>query len=146
VQPVPSFSKSEFFDRTLPTEAIDALLSNFAGARVAGQSGELDCMPFGGAYNRVPAAATAFPHRCARFLLKHTVVFDRDSSAAEKEAARGWLTRSWESVHPWGTGGVYVNFSEPDLQLPESAYYGANCERLLSVKRRYDPDDVFGFR
>jgi len=35
---------------------------------------------------------------------------------------------------------------EPDLRSPEHAYCGANLERLLSVKRRYDPDDVFGFR
>jgi FAD/FMN-containing dehydrogenase len=49
-------------------------------------------------------------------------------------------------VHPWGTGGVYVNFTEPELRSPETAYYGANYERLLSVKRRYDPDNVFGFR
>jgi FAD/FMN-containing dehydrogenase len=145
-QPVPSFSKSEFFERPLPREAIDALLANFAAARVAGQSRELDCMPLGGAYNGVPADATAFPHRSARFLLKHAVVFDRDASTEEKGAARRWLTRSWESVHPWGTGGVYVNFHEPDLREPETAYYGPNWERLRSVKRRYDADDVFGFR
>jgi FAD/FMN-containing dehydrogenase len=146
VQPVPSFSKSEFFERPLPCEAIEALLANFAAARVAGQSRELDCMPLSGAYNRVPADATAFPHRSARFLLKHAVVFDPGASTDEKEAARRWLTRSWESVHPWGTGGVYVNFPEPDLRRPGTAYYGGNYERLLTVKRRYDPDDVFGFR
>ena len=145
-RPVPSFSKSEFFERPLPRDAIDALLANFVAARVAGQSRELDCMSWGGAYNRVPADATAFPHRTARFLIKHAVVFGPDASDAGKEAARGWLTRSWESVHPWGTGGVYVNFTEPGLHRPETAYYGPNHERLLSVKRRYDPDNFFGFR
>ncbi len=98
VRPVPSFSKSEFFERPLPGEAIDALLANFAAARVADQSRELDCMPVGGAYDRVPADATAFPHRRARFLLKHAVVFDPDASSDEKKAARRWLTRSWEST------------------------------------------------
>jgi len=145
-QPVPSFSKSEFFERPLPSNAIDALLANLAAARVAGQSRELDCMPLGGAYHRVPAGGTAFPHRSARFLLKHAVVFDPDASAPEKEAARRWLERSWETVHPWGTGGVYVNFPEPELDSPETAYYGASYERLLSVKSRYDADNVFGFR
>jgi FAD/FMN-containing dehydrogenase len=146
VQPVPSFCKSEFFSQPLPQKAIDALLANFADARVPGQSRELDCMPLGGAYNRVATDATAFPHRRARFLLKHAVVVDRDDSSAEKEAARRWLTRTWDSVHPWGTGGVYVNFPERDLRRPEQAYYGANHARLLSIRRRYDPDDVFGFR
>jgi FAD/FMN-containing dehydrogenase len=145
-QPIHAFSKSEFFRRPLPAEAIAALVAHFAEARAAGQSRELDCMPWGGAYNRLPAGATAFPHRDARFLIKHTVVFDRDASSADKEAARRWLARSWESVHPWGTGGVYANFPEPDLPSPQTAYYGTNYERLLAVKRRYDPDNFFGVR
>jgi FAD/FMN-containing dehydrogenase len=145
-QPVHAFSKSEFFARQLSVEAIGALLAHFAGARVAGQSRELDFMPWGGAYNRVPADAAAFPHRAARHLLKHTVVFDGDVSADGKEAARQWLTGSWETVHPWGTGAVYANFREPDLPAPERAYYGTNFERVLAVKRHYDPDNVFRFR
>jgi hypothetical protein len=145
-QPVPAFSKSEFFRRPLPAEAITALMAHFAGARVAGESRELDWMPWGGAYNRVPADATAFPHRDARFLLKHTVALDPDASSRRKEVARKWLARSWESVHLWGSGGVYVNFPDPDLVMSENAYYGTNYERLLSVKRRYDPYDFFRFR
>jgi FAD/FMN-containing dehydrogenase len=145
-QPVHAFSKSEFFARQLPAQAIGALLAHFAGARVAGQARELDFMPWGGAYNRVPTDATAFPHRDARFLLKHTVVFDGDELSDERETARRRLARSWETVHPWGTGGVYANFREPDLPGPGRAYYGTNYDRLLAVKRRYDPDDFFGFR
>jgi FAD/FMN-containing dehydrogenase len=144
-QPVSSFSKSEFFAQAIPAEAVAALVAQLGEARVTGESRELDCMPFGGAYNRVPADATAFPHRDARFLLKHTVVVEPDASMREKEAARRWLARSSESVHPWGTGGVYVNFAEPDLASAEQAYHGTNYERLLAVKRRYDPDGFFRF-
>jgi FAD/FMN-containing dehydrogenase len=145
-QPVHSFSKSEFFEHSLPAEAVAALVEHLDEGRVAGESRELDCMPFGGAYNRVPADATAFPHRGARFLLKHTVVVDPEASRREKDAARLWLTRSWDSVHPWASGGVYVNFPDPDLVGAEHAYYGANYERLLSVKQQYDPDNFFRFR
>jgi FAD binding domain/Berberine and berberine like len=145
-QPVPAFSKSEFFQRPLPAETIAVLMAHFADARVAGESRELDWMPWGGAYSRVRADATAFPHRDARFLLKHAVAFDRDPPATRREIARQWLARSWESVHPWGSGGVYVNFPEPDLVGSEHAYYGANYERLLAVHRRYDPDNFFRFR
>jgi FAD/FMN-containing dehydrogenase len=145
-QPVHAFSRSEFFARQLPAEAVGTLVDHFAAARIPGQARELDCMPWGGAYNRLPADATAFPHRSARCVIKHTVVFDPDASAHGRDAARRWLARSWETVHPWGTGGVYANFREPDLRSPENAYYGTNHDRLLSVKRRYDPENFFGFR
>jgi FAD/FMN-containing dehydrogenase len=137
------FSKSEFFPRPLPTDAIAALLEHFSEGRVAGQSRELDFTPWGGAYNRVPADATAFVHRDARFLLKHAVVVDPDASNADRQAARRWLARSWASVHPWGSGGAYQNFPDPDLDDWAHAYYGTNLDRLVRVKAAYDPDDVF---
>ena len=58
--------------------------------------------------------------------------------------ARDWLARSWEIAHPAGTGGVYPNFPDSDLDDWDAAYHGANRERLLAVKRRYDPNGVFG--
>ncbi|MGH3088228.1 MAG: FAD-binding oxidoreductase [Rubrobacteraceae bacterium] len=137
------FSKSEFFRRPLPARAIDSLLENLAAGRASGQSRELDFTPWGGAYNRVSADATAFVHREESFLLKHAVVVDPDAPAAAREAARHWLARSWEIVHPWGSGGVYQNFPDPELDDPARAYYGTNHERLMRVKAKYDPDDFF---
>jgi FAD/FMN-containing dehydrogenase len=140
------YSKSEFFRRLLPTEAIAALVDHFHMERVAGQSRELDFTPWGGAYNRVPTDATAFVHRDERILLKQAVVVDPDASTAEREAARRWLARSWASTRPWGSGGVYPNFPDPDLEDWAHAYHGANFERLVRVKGRYDPDDFFSFQ
>jgi hypothetical protein len=65
---------------------------------------------------------------------------------AEGEAARGWLGRSWGLVRPWGSGGVYPNFPDPDLEAWPRAYHGANLERLRDLKQRYDPDGFFRFR
>ena len=134
------FSKSEFIAQRLPSEAIDALLAHL---RTAPAAAELDFSPWGGAYTRVAREATAFAHRTARFLLKHAIVVDRDATAGGRAAARAWLARSWELAHPFGTGGVYPNFPDPDLDDWDAAYHGANRERLLAVKRRYDPDGVF---
>jgi Berberine and berberine like len=133
------YSKSEFFARPLPTDAIAALLERFSEGRVAGQSRELDFTPWGGAYNRVPADATAFVHRHARFLLKHAVVVDPDTPSAERWAAPRWLARSWASVHPWGSGGAYQNFPDPDLDDWAHAYYGGNLDRLVRVKAGLRP-------
>ena len=52
-------------------------MKNFVQGRAASESRELDFfMPWGGAYNRVPPAATAFVHRDELFQLKHAVVID----------------------------------------------------------------------
>ena len=80
------------------------------------ESGEVTFTPWGGAYNRVPEDATAFPHRNELFLIQHLLVIDPD---AKSEAAREWLTQSWAIVHPHGSGGVYPNF--PDLDLEDWA-------------------------
>jgi hypothetical protein len=48
------YSKSEFFGRPLPGEAVGALLDAFVEGRTSGESRELDFMPWGGAYNRPP--------------------------------------------------------------------------------------------
>ena len=137
------YSKSEFFRRRLPADAIAALVDHFASDRVPGEARELDFSPWGGAYNRVPADATAFVHRAERFLLKQAVVVDPGASSVDTEAARRWLARSWELAHPWGAGGVYPNFPDPDLAEPACAYYGSNYSRLLRIKERYDPGSFF---
>jgi FAD/FMN-containing dehydrogenase len=140
------FSKSEFFGRSLPTEATATLVKNLLEGRVAGQSRELDFTPWGGAYNRVRADATAVVHRAELFLLKHAVVVDPDAPAVERETARDWLARSWELVRPWGSGRVYPNFPDPDLEDWAHAYYGTNYDRLARIKARYDPGGFFRFR
>ena len=139
------YSKSEFFRRPMTKEAIESLVANLAEGRVPGESRELDFTPWGGAYNRASPDATAFAHRDEIFLLKHAVVVEPEAPAAVREAARRWLGRSWAMVRQWGSGGVYPNFPDPDLDDWARAYHGANLDRLLRVKERYDPDGFFGF-
>jgi hypothetical protein len=125
------YNRSEFFRERLPREAIAELIRHFQAGRRPGETRELDFSPWGGAYNRVAVDATAFPHRDARFLLKQAAVLEPGM------APDPWLDRSWEIVHRWGTGGVYANFPEPGL--PDSAYWGANTERLSADARRWPP-------
>ena len=138
------YIKSEFFRAPLPAGAVEALVERFARGRRTGEARKLDFMPWGGAYNRVPADATAFPHRQERFLLEHSVVVPAGFDAAATEAARAWLSDSWEIVHPSGSGGVYANFPDADLPDEHRAYWGGNLERVRRVKEKYDPEGVFG--
>ncbi|WP_198663309.1 FAD-binding oxidoreductase [Jiangella endophytica] len=129
------YATSEFFDRVLPAEAIDALLRRFA----SGPAGrEIGFMPWGGGDHDVAPEATAFPHRRARYVVHHIVVTP-DAGAD----ARDWVRDLRDLLHPYGTGGVYANFADPGLTGWERAYYGDNAARLRDVKRRYDPDGVF---
>jgi FAD/FMN-containing dehydrogenase len=139
------FSKSEFFRRPVPTETIAALVENFTQGRGSGESRELDFMPWGGAYNRVRPDATAFVHRQELFQLKHAAVVDHQATTRQMEAADRWVARSWASVHPWGSGRVFQNFADPDLEGWADAYYGTNYDRLARVKARYDAVGFFRF-
>jgi Berberine and berberine like len=105
----------------------------------------LDFTPWGGAYNRVRDDATAFVHRGELFSLKHTVTTEPDSPQSARDVAERWLVRSWSSVRPWGTGRVFPNFPDPELEDWGHAYYGTNYQRLLRVKETYDPRNVFRF-
>jgi FAD/FMN-containing dehydrogenase len=138
-------ARSEFFGRPLPSEAVDGLLEAFSGNWTQGQFRELDFMPWGGAYNRTPSDATAFVHRSERLLLKHAAVVDPAATVAQKEAAIAWASRSWTRVHPWGSGRVFPNFADPDLEDWTATAYGANAEQLSRVRATYDPAGLFRF-
>jgi FAD/FMN-containing dehydrogenase len=140
------YSKSEFFGRPLPGEAVGALLEAFVEGRTSGESRELDFMPWGGAYNRRRPEDTAFVHRDELFLLKQAVAVDPNAPSGTKAAAHQAATRSWASVHAWGSGRVFQNFADPELEHWAAAYYGSNYHRLTRVKARYDPADRFNFQ
>ncbi|MBG0565529.1 FAD-binding oxidoreductase [Actinoplanes aureus] len=127
-----AYLRSEFFRQAVPAaELIDRLNTDHR----PGEQRELDFNPWGGAYNRVPADATAFPHRDARFLLKQT------ATVGAGERPGPWLESSYAITHPYGTGGAYPNFPEPDL--PPEAYSLGNTDRLRRIHASHDPDRMF---
>jgi FAD/FMN-containing dehydrogenase len=133
-----AYLRSEYFARSLSGEAIDALVAHLGAGD--GFHRELDFSPWAGAYNRTPVEASAFAHRDARFLLKHAAVVEPGGPVAE---AREWLDHADAITHPYGTGGKYPNFPEDGLDPWAVEYLGANRDRLLGLKRRYDPEGVF---
>jgi FAD/FMN-containing dehydrogenase len=139
------FTKSEFFRQPLPSDTITALVAHLTAGSAGSHAREVTFTPWGGAYNRVPADATAFAHRAELFIIQHLATIGPDAPTTARDAARGWLARSWALVHPWGSGGVYPNFPDPDLKNWARAYYGDNYERLVGVKARYDAENFFRF-
>lgn len=94
----------------------------------------------GGQMARVDNSATAFAHRDARFMV--TVMsdgIDPISAAAESR----WVTELWDEVKAAVTG-VYVNFLGDDgPQRLGQAYPPETLGRLVEIKRKFDPDNVF---
>ena len=127
-------SRSEFVRRALPADVVADLLDALGRDPVPGQQRELNFTPMGGAYNRVPADATAFVHRSERFLLEHVAV-----------GAPDWVHRSHGIAHPWASGRVYQNFPDRNLTDWAEAYHGSNHARLAGIKRAYDPQRALRF-
>lgn len=137
--------RSGFFNRPLSGAAIAELVDRFVAGRVPGQYRELEFVPWGGAYRRVPAGGTAFVHRDPLFLLALSADVSADAGDAARHGVHDWVTRRWAAIRPWAGGGVYPNY--PDLDLPDgpNAYHGDSLDRLMAVKARYDPSDLFHF-
>jgi len=101
----------------------------------------------GGAVADVPIDATAFPHRDAQFLVKLETSWADADSPAETAEGLAWLDGFAQQARASaGMAGAYVNFCNRDLDDWARAYYGVNLERLISVKRRWDPENAFRFR
>ena len=95
----------------------------------------------GGAASRVPADATAYPHRDVQFIMNaHT----RWSDPAHDQRCISWARELFDRMVPHATGGVYVNFMPADeAERVRQGAYGPNYERLAKLKARYDPDNLF---
>ena len=130
-----------FYDRLhyLPEVSdgfVDTLLAGFETAPTP-QSHVMTAW-MGGAVDRVKPGDTAFGHRGACAL---TWIIGC-SGDAPLEATGDWVRRLWDETAPFATGGVYVNALDLDRPVRD-AYADEIWERLVAVKRRYDPDGAF---
>jgi FAD/FMN-containing dehydrogenase len=94
----------------------------------------------GGAVGRVPTGATAYGRRDAAFTL---LVHGRWDDPARDGEVTAWARGVFESAAPFATGGVYVNFMSQDEGDRVRAAYGANHDRLVALKTRWDPTNLF---
>ena len=131
------YTKSGFVTEIRPG-LVDALVEGLVadappGTMVASQQG-------GGAIARVSATATAFPQRNSQ---ANVLAFVNWPAGADPTHHIEWIRAFWTAVEPF-TDGFYVN----DLELEASAAavrdnYDANHVRLVEVKNRYDPKNLF---
>ena len=96
--------------------------------------------PINGACHRVAPDATAFAYRDATFA---TVIAGMWPDPADNEANTAWVKDYYAATAPHSEAGGYVNFMAEDDQGRIRQNYNANYRRLVEIKRRYDPDNLF---
>ncbi|MFA3876768.1 FAD-binding oxidoreductase [Streptomyces sp. MMCC 100] len=133
-------ARSDFFDRSIPSAGIEALLSRLT--RVHGGAGSIAFTALGGAVNRVSPTATAFVHRRSRMLAQYLVSWRPGTSGT---AARSWLDSAHGAMRPYASGAAYQNYTDPALTDWRKAYYADAAPRLARLKHQYDPDRVFTY-
>ncbi|MGH8936606.1 MAG: FAD-binding oxidoreductase [Acidimicrobiia bacterium] len=126
------------FVTELTDEAIEAHLRH--GPKVPAVNSTVHIYPINGACHRVAADATAFAYRDATFA---TVIAGMWPDPADNEENIGWVRDYYEATAPHSEEGGYVNFMAGDDQDRIRVNYKGNYERLVDVKRKYDPGNLF---
>ena len=128
-----------FFD-DLPDGLVEVLASAAAERPSAGC--EIDLHHMGGAAGRVGVDETAFANRDARFTMNAYACWD---NPGDDDAHRDWARGVQAACAPFAAGRGYVNFtSEAGSTDDVRDTYGATrYDRLLAIKRTWDPDNVF---
>jgi FAD/FMN-containing dehydrogenase len=101
---------------------------------------EIFIAQMGGATSRVPTDDTAYRHRDANFVMN---VHGRWNDAKHDALCIEWCRSLFEAASPYATGGVYVNFMTEDETDRVQAAYGASYQRMVELKRKYDPTNLF---
>lgn len=94
----------------------------------------------GGATTRPASDATAYAARDARFVMN---VHGRWDSASDDQACVTWARDFFKASAPYASAGVYVNFLTADETDRVRAAYGENYDRLVSIKKAMDPQNLF---
>jgi FAD/FMN-containing dehydrogenase len=126
------------FVRTLPDDAI-ALHLQHAEKMPTAQC-TMHLYPINGAAGWVKKTATPWWHRDATWA---QVIVGVDPDPANKETISAWAKEYWSALHPYSTGGAYINFMMDEGQDRIRATYGKNYDRLIKIKKRYDPHNFF---
>ncbi|MBA2782297.1 MAG: FAD-binding oxidoreductase [Rubrobacteraceae bacterium] len=93
-----------------------------------------------GVASRVDPTATAFPHRDEHY---DFLILSQWADPAESERNVEWTRSLFEAMEPFFGEGVYVNNLGDEGEDRVRAAYGANYERLLDLKGKYDPTNLF---
>ena len=126
------------FVKELSDEAIAIHLQH--GSQLPTPLSTMHLYPIDGAAHRVGKNDTAFNYRDATWSM---VIAGVDPDPAKCDRITAWAREYWEALHPYSAGGAYVNFMMEEGEDRVKATYRDNYERLVAIKNKYDPTNLF---
>ena len=126
------------FTTGLSDELIDAMAERFAS--VPSPMTVILLEHFHGAVTRIAPTDTAVPHRDEGWNL---LLPSEWTDPAHTEANIAWTKDTYAALSEHFSGGRWLNYLGDDQDDAIRSAYGPNYDRLVEVKRRYDPDNVF---
>jgi FAD/FMN-containing dehydrogenase len=132
-----NYWKTVFVD-DLTDEAVAAHVEH--GSRVPAITSGMHLYPINGACHDVPLDATAFGNRDASYACNIAGIWP---DPADNDANMRWVRDYYAALAPHSRAGGYTNFASADDQERVRDNYGSGYNRLVQVKRRYDPSNLF---
>jgi FAD/FMN-containing dehydrogenase len=134
-----NYWRGEYMSR-LPDEAIDTFVAHAPDVAAAGMPlSQMIIFRIGQGVTAISDDATAFSHRDADYLFHPLSVWENPADDGRVIAANRAFA---DAMRPFGTGAAYLNFT-PETDRIRDAYGDAKYERLVALKDKYDPDNLF---
>lgn len=133
-----NYVKANYLEE-IADEGIDILAQGFSS--VPSPYTMVLLVKLGGAVSRTPKEDTAFYYRDAGY---HFEILSSWEDPGEGESNIQWTRKLWREMRPFSSSGIYINQmigDEGEGQV--STGYGDNYPRLLALKKKYDPDNLF---
>ncbi|MGE0771320.1 MAG: FAD-binding oxidoreductase [Cyclobacteriaceae bacterium] len=126
------------FIKDLPDQSIEV---NFKHAnKMPTAQSTMHLYPINGACHEMKNTDTAFGYRDANW---SQVIVGIDPDPNKRDEITRWAKDYWSDIHPLSAGGAYVNFMMEEGDDRVKASYGKNYDRLLKIKKKYDPTNFF---
>jgi FAD/FMN-containing dehydrogenase len=137
---------SRYADTPIPNDAIAEVVDLLAScpSRSADANGSFWSLGWvGGAVNARSRTETAYVHRDMLTLLRPTTVWPNNATREVAEGLNEWSAEIIKTIAPHTPDESYQNFPNRDITDWQQQYYAENYERLVDVKTRYDPGNLF---
>ncbi len=147
-------AKSDYVAAALPPEAVEVIIDavearqsdpTLTGGGNAFFPGGIEFDSYGGALNRPSPTDTAFVHRDQVAHGQYLAFWATDATPDAVDANEAWIGAFADRLRRFASGQAYQNYIDPDRSDWLRAYYGQNLEKLVEVKKEWDPDGRLDF-